>query len=239
MTVRPVFTHPWDVSPSEAMDIQRQLRGRVRVEPLDRPPEIVAGVDVSVKGAQARAAVVLLSYPDLSPFEVATAVQPVSFPYLPGLLAFREGPVVLAALERLHDRPDVLMFDAQGLAHPRRMGLAAHLGVLLDLPAVGCAKSCLCGTYVEPDERKGSWSPLVDEGEVIGAVVRTRDGVQPLYVSVGHRVDLETAVALVVECASRYRLPEPARWAHRAAGGEKLSRITDYALRITDHGSHG
>jgi deoxyribonuclease V len=104
---------------------------------------------------------------------------------------------------------------------------------------VGCAKSCLCGTYVEPGEHRGSWSPLVDEGEVIGAVVRTRDGIQPLYVSVGHRVDLETAVALVVECASRYRLPEPARWAHRVAGGERLSRIKDYGLRIANHGPHG
>jgi deoxyribonuclease V len=238
MAVRPVFTHPWDVSPSEAMHIQRQLRDRVRVEPLGCQPEIVAGVDVSVKGAEARAGVVLLSYPGLVPFEAATAVQPVSFPYVPGLLAFREGPVVLAALERLHDRPDLLMFDAQGLAHPRRMGLAAHLGILLDLPAVGCAKSCLCGRYVEPGERRGSWSPLVDEDEVIGAVVRTRDGVQPLYVSVGHRVDLNAAVALVLECASRYRLPDPMRWAHRVAGGERCSRITDYGLRTANYGSH-
>ncbi len=222
MAVQPTFTHPWDVSSAEAREIQRRLRSRVLVEPLDRQPEIVAGVDVSVKGERARAAVVLFSYPNLTPFQAVTAEMPVSFPYVPGLLAFREGPVVLAALERLEDRPDVLIFDAQGLAHPRRMGLATHLGVLLDMPAVGCAKSRLCGTYVEPNEQKGSWTPLIDGDEVIGAVVRTRDGVRPVFVSIGHRVDLRAAVALVLDCATRYRLPEPTRWAHRVAGGGSL-----------------
>jgi deoxyribonuclease V len=222
MAVRPTFTHPWDVSPADAVAIQRELRRRVCVGPLERRPEVIAGVDVSVKGGRAHAAVVLLSYPALNPFQVATAESPVSFPYVPGLLAFREGPVVLAALEQLDDRPDVLMFDAQGLAHPRRMGLATHLGVLLDMPAVGCAKSRLCGTHAEPGERKGSWEPLVDGGEVIGAIVRTRDRVRPVFVSVGHRVDLESSVSLVLGCATRYRLPEPTRWAHRVAGGEPL-----------------
>ena len=222
MAIRPTFTHPWDVSPAEARELQRQLRGRVRVEPLSRRPEIVAGIDVSVKDEQTRAAVVLLSYPNLIPLLAATAEMPASFPYVPGLLAFREGPAVLAALEQLEDSPDVLMFDAQGLAHPRRMGLATHLGVLLDIPAVGCAKSRLCGAYVEPSEHKGAWTPLTDEDEVIGAVVRTRDAVRPVFVSVGHRVDLETAVSLVLSCATRYRLPEPTRWAHRVAGGESL-----------------
>ena len=226
MAVRPVFTHPWDVSPPDAVQIQRQLRGRVLVEPLVRQLDTIAGIDVSVKDEQARAAVVLLSYPDLTPFQAATVERPVSFPYVPGLLAFREGPVVLAALEQLDERPDVLMFDAQGLAHPRRMGLATHLGILLDMPAVGCAKSCLCGTYAEPDGRRGSWSALVDGDEVIGAVVRTRDGVRPVFVSVGHRIDLEASVALVLGCATRYRIPEPTRWAHRVAGGERLPPST-------------
>jgi deoxyribonuclease V len=218
--MQPVITHPWNVSPAEAREIQRQMRGRVLVQPLDCQPENIAGVDVSVKDGQARAAVVLLSYPDLVPFRAATAEMPVSFPYVPGLLAFREGPVTLAALEQLIEQPDVLIFDAQGLAHPRRMGLATHLGVLLDRPTVGCAKSRLCGEYREPDEQKGSWTPLVDGDEVIGAVVRTRDGVKPVFVSIGHWVDLETAVSLVLNCASRYRLPETTRWAHRVAGGE-------------------
>jgi deoxyribonuclease V len=222
MAVRPVFTHPWDLSPAEAREIQRQLRGRALVAPLDRQPEVIAGIDVSVKGGRARAAVVLLSYPENAPFQTATAAMPVSFPYVPGLLSFREGPVVLAALEQLEGRPDVLMFDAQGWAHPRRMGLATHLGILLDMPAVGCAKSRLCGVHSEPDEREGSWTPLMDGDEVIGAVVRTRDWVQPVFVSVGHRVDLETSVSLVLGCATRYRLPEPTRWAHRVAGGESL-----------------
>jgi deoxyribonuclease V len=194
----------------------------VLVEPLVHQPQVIAGIDVSVKERQARAAVVLLSYPDLTPFQATKAAMPVSFPYVPGLLAFREGPVVLAALEQLDDRPDVLMFDAQGLAHPRRMGLATHLGVLLDMPAVGCAKSRLCGACVEPGEQKGSWTPLVDGDEVIGAVVRTRDRVRPVFVSIGHRVDLEASVSLVLGCATRYRLPEPTRWAHRVAGGEPL-----------------
>jgi deoxyribonuclease V len=141
---------------------------------------------------------------------------------VPGLLAFREGPVILHALRRLKAEPDVLIFDAHGMAHPRRLGLATHLGVLLDLPSVGCAKSCLCGEYEEPGEEKGSWTHLYDDGEIIGAVVRTRDRVKPVFVSVGHRVDLESAVSLVLRCAPRYRLPETTRWAHRVAGGESL-----------------
>lgn len=222
MAVQSTFTHPWDISPAEAREIQSQLRRRVLVESPERQPEIIAGVDVSVKGEQARAAVVLYSYPELEPLQTVAAEMPVSFPYVPGLLAFREGPVVLAALERLEHRPDVLMFDAQGFAHPRRMGLATHLGILLDISSVGCAKSRLWGAYVEPGERKGSWTPLVDGDEVIGAVVRTRDSVRPVFVSIGHRVDLETAISLVLGCATRYRLPEPTRWAHRVAGGESL-----------------
>jgi deoxyribonuclease V len=223
MTVRPVLSHPWDVSPVEAREVQNRLRECVSIRPLARQPKVVAGVDVSVKGGVARAAVVLLSYPGLVPSQAVTAEMPVSFPYVPGLLAFREGPVVLAALERSADRPDVLIFDAQGLAHPRRMGLATHLGILLDMPSVGCAKSRLCGQETEPGEEKGCWTPLLDGDEVIGAVVRTRSHVRPVYVSVGHRADLETAVSLVLSCSAKYRLPEPTRWAHRVAGGETLS----------------
>jgi deoxyribonuclease V len=222
MTIKPVLSHPWDVSPRQAREIQNDLRQLVRRCTLKDLPEIVAGVDVSVRDGQARSAIVLLSFPELTPFEAATAERPATFPYIPGLLAFREGPVVLEALERLTQRPDVLIFDAQGLAHPRRMGLATHLGLLLDLPSVGCAKSRLCGEYTEPDARKGSWTQLRDGDHVIGAVVRTRDNVKPLFVSIGHRVDLEAAVALVLDCAPRYRLPETTRWAHRVAAGASL-----------------
>lgn len=225
MALRPVFSHSWNVSLAEAQEIQRQLHGRVLIQPLAIPPQVIAGVDVSIKGEGARAAVVLLTYPDLVPFQSAVADLPVSFPYVPGLLAFREGPAVLAAMERLTDRPDLVMFDAQGVAHPRRMGLATHLGVLLDMPAIGCAKSLLCGRYEKPGERKGSWTPLMDGDEVIGAAVRTRDGVQPVFVSVGHRIDLETAIALVLNCTTRYRLPEPTRRAHQVAGGSSAISV--------------
>lgn len=230
MSVRSVIAHPWDVSLAETREIQTQLRRHVLVQPLERLPEVVAGVDVSVGEVRARAAAVLLTYPDLLPLQAATAEMPVSFPYVPGSLTFREGPAALAALERLADRPDLVIFDAHGLAHPRRMGLATHLGILLDIPAIGCAKSRLCGTYVEPDEHKGSWTRLTDGDEVIGAVVRTRDRVRPVFVSVGHRVDLEAAVALVLGCVSKYRLPEPTRWAHRVAGDHSVS-VTLQSMR--------
>ena len=222
MSIRPVLAHPWDVSPAEAKRIQCRLRGRLRVEHLRYPPQVVAGIDVGVKEGRVRAAVVTVSYPDLLPLQAVTAERDGSFPYVPGLLAFREGPVVLAALERLTQPPDVLLFDAQGLAHPRRMGLATHLGILLDLPAVGCAKSRLCGEAEVPGAQKGSWSVLTDGNEVIGAVVRTRSHVRPVYVSIGHRLDLQTAVALVLGCAMRYRVPQPIRLAHQVAGGARL-----------------
>lgn len=215
-------THAWDLSPEEARLLQERLRAFIRVEPLTAPPQVVGGVDVSIQGDLARAAVVLLSFPDLTPLEAATAEVVVSFPYIPGLLAFREGPAVLAALERLNRQPDVLLFDAQGLAHPRRMGLASHIGVLLDWPSIGCAKSKLFGEHEEVPPERGSWVPLWDGPEVIGAVLRTQSHTQPVYVSVGHRVDLETAIDLVLACTSSYRIPEPLRWAHRVAGGESL-----------------
>lgn len=222
MTLKSVITHPWDVSTEQAKEIQRNLRDRVTVEPLDKQPGIVAGVDVSVRNELARSAIVLLSFPDLEPIQARTAEQAAPFPYVPGFLAFREGLVVLEALEKLTKRPHVLIFDAHGLAHPRRMGLATHLGVLVDLPSVGCAKSPLCGEYAEPNQEKGSWTPLRDGKEVIGAVVRTRENVRPVFVSIGHRVDLESAVSLILDCAPRYRLPETTRWAHRVAGGGTL-----------------
>jgi deoxyribonuclease V len=227
MTVDLRKTHPWRVAPNRAREIQRHLRQHVIVKPLRASPDIVAGVDVSVKNGVARSAVVLLSLPELAPFEAVTAERHDPSPYIPGLLAFREGPVVLDAMEKLTTLPDAIIFDAHGLAHPLRMGLATHLGVLLDLPSAGCAKSCLCGEYQEPAQEKGSWSYLYEDGadhghKIIGAVVRTRDGVNPVFVSVGHRVDLQSAIALVLACAPRYRLPETTRWAHRVAGGGSL-----------------
>jgi deoxyribonuclease V len=219
MGVVVAFSHSWDLTPGEARDLQRQLRSRVRVAPSDGQLRWVAGVDVSVKEDRARAAAVVLSFPGLEPVEAAVHELPVSFPYVPGLLAFREGPAVLAALAKLETEPDILIFDAQGLAHPRRMGLATHLGVILDLPSIGCAKSRLCGDHSEPGVRKGSWVPLVDGDETVGVVLRTRDRVKPVFVSVGHRIDLEEATQTVLACCTKYRLPEPIRWAHKIAGG--------------------
>lgn len=222
MALIPRFAHPWDVSPTEARALQERLREQVQIAPLPAPPRVVGGVDVGIQDEVARAAVVLLSFPDLTPIEASTAQMPVQFPYIPGLLAFREGPAVLAALEKLRGEPDVLLFDAQGLAHPRRMGLATHLGILLDVPSIGCAKSRLWGEHDEVPPQRGSWVPLWDGTEVIGAVLRTQTGVQPVYVSIGNRMDLETAIELVLACTSTFRLPEPLRWAHRVAGGETL-----------------
>ena len=220
--MRIVSPHRWDVSPSEAMEIQQQLRSRVSTERTFSQVNTMAGVDVSIKGEVARAAIVVLSYPELTPLDYSLAEAPAEFPYIPGLLAFREAPAVLAALEKLKMEADLFIFDAQGLAHPRRMGLATHLGVIIDRPSIGCAKSRLCGSHHEPGPERGSYTYLYDGNEIIGAVVRTQTGVSPLYVSIGHKVDLPTAIEYVLGCCTNYRLPETTRYAHRVAGGEKL-----------------
>ena len=183
---------------------------------------IIGGADVYFSGDQARAAVVVLGYPDLTRLASATADVPVQFPYIPDLLAFREGPAVLAAWDQLPLKPDLLFFDGQGIAHPRGFGLAAHMGLWLDIPAIGVAKSRLYGHHVEVGPRFGDRTELRDEVEpgcVIGAVLRTREHVRPLYISVGHRIDLEHAIVFVLSCCRGYRLPEPARWAHQLSLG--------------------
>lgn len=212
--------HPWNLTPREA--IARQCELATLVETSDRlPDEIhsVAGVDVGFEegGQVTRAAAVVLSFPDLEPLRSAIARRPTEFPYVPGLLSFRELPAVLEALRQLPELPDVILCDGQGRAHPRRFGIACHLGVLLDHPTLGVAKTRLIGTHGEPGPNKGDWAPLLDAGEVIGAVLRTRPGVRPLYISSGHRVSLETAIALTLACTSRWRLPETTRAAHRLA----------------------
>lgn len=213
--------HPWDVSPREARDIQDRLRSLVISQEAHDPIETVAGIDVGFEdgGRITRAAVAVLGLSDLTPLDEAVVRRPTSFPYVPGLLSFREIPAVLDALERLRLDPDLLVCDGQGYAHPRRFGLACHLGVLCDLPSIGAAKSRLIGEHAALDSTRGAVADLMHQGEVIGAVVRTRTGVQPLYVSVGHRVSLPEAVRLVLACAPRYRLPETTRRAHRLASG--------------------
>jgi len=223
VTLNSRHLHAWNVTHEEAVAIQNALRRHVVTENRLGPVSTVAGVDVGFPARDiARAAVVVLRFPELKPLDCAIAQVPVEFAYIPGLLAFREVPAVLAAVEKLRVTPDLFIFDAQGLAHPRRMGLASHAGLLLDWPSVGCAKSRLTGTAVEPGPERGSRSPLMDGRECIGAVVRTRTGVSPVYVSIGHRVDLDTAVRYVLDCAPRYRLPETTRYAHRLAGGAKI-----------------
>jgi deoxyribonuclease V len=227
------ISHLWDLSVQEAKGLQPGLAEHVIPETTFDPGEVhtVAGVDVGFRGDIARAAVVVLSFPGLEPVEVARGEAELTFPYVPGLLTFREGPSVLAALEKLTTWPDLFIFDGQGLAHPRRIGLAAHMGVILDHPSIGCAKSRLTGTHAEPGERVGDWVPLLDGEEIIGAVVRSRAKVKPLYVSIGHRVDLATAVDLVLRCTKGYRLPETTRYAHKVAGGAELQLgLTQQAL---------
>lgn len=215
------ISHPWDLSPKEAIALQRQLAGLVEREDRFGPVSRVAGIDVGYEdgGATTRAAVVVLAFPGLELLEQAVARLPTRFPYVPGLLSFREGPAVLAALAQLSAPPDLMLYDGQGIAHPRRLGIASHLGVLLDIPSIGVAKSRLTGTPAEPGPEKGDWVALEDKGEVIGAVLRSRRGVAPLYVSTGHRVSLETAIGLVLACTPRYRLPETTRQAHKLASG--------------------
>lgn len=199
--------------------MQRALAGRVIAADDLGPVQRVAGVDVGFPGggALARAAVAVLAFPGLQAVEQAVAQCPVEFPYVPGLLSFRELPAVLAALSRLTAVPDVLLVDGQGLAHPRRFGIACHLGVLTGLPAIGVAKTRLIGEHPAVPDRRGAWVPLRHRGEVVGAVLRTRVGVKPLYVSVGHRLGLPRAVELVMACTTRYRLPQTTRAAHALA----------------------
>ncbi len=205
--------HRWDLPPSEAIVLQHELAGAVIQRGGIDLITTLAGVDVSYREGIAYAAAVVFSYPELDFLDYAITKRRVTFPYVPGLLSFREGPAVVEVLNKLDMMPDLLMFDAHGLAHPRRFGLASHIGVLLDIPSIGCAKTRLCGQYPEPGAQRGDYSYLVDRDETIGAVVRTRASVRPVFVSIGHRVDLGMCVAVVLKCCDRYRLPEPTRLA--------------------------
>lgn len=213
------YSHPWNVSPEQAIRIQGDLRDQVEREDRLGTVRTVAGIDLGIRNETARAAIVVLHYPDLDVLETCTLDRPVTFPYVPGLLAFREAPAILAAYARLRHQPDLLLFDGQGLAHPRRMGIASHLGLILDKPSIGCAKARLCGQHEPVPEAVGAWTPLLDGQETIGAAVRTRTGVRPVYVSTGHRVSLNTAIHYVLTCCRGYRLPEPTRQAHLAGTG--------------------
>ncbi len=214
--------HRWDVSPAEAIEIQNRLRRKLILDQAPAEIRTIAGVDVSNEIGSNRlfAAVVILDLAHPQPkgfpiLEVATASLEIDFPYVPGLLSFREIPVVLKAWEKLQIRPDCLMADGQGIAHPRRIGIASHLGLITDLPSIGCGKTRLIGFHREPGPLRGDWSPLIDRGETIGAVLRTRDGVSPVFISPGHRMTIDRAVEFVLSSQIRYRLPEPTRMAHQ------------------------
>jgi len=215
--------HPWDGTPAQARAIQEQLRGRLVRQDDFAPIETVAGLDIGFEeqGQITRAAVVVLRFPGLEPLERALARRPTSFPYVPGLLSFREIPAALDALAKLRVEPDLLLCDGQGYAHPRRFGLACHLGLLTDLPSIGVAKSRLIGEHGTLALEKGAQTRLRHQDEIIGTLLRTRTNVRPVYVSVGHRIGLETALDYVLACTTRYRLPEPTRLAHRLASDEK------------------
>ncbi len=211
--------HGFDLTPGEARQLQGELASRIEAgSALDLAGvRHVAGADVSTQGDMAYATVVVLEFPSLSVVEAQGFEAALEFPYVPGLLSFREIPSVVGALEKVETAVDAVILDAQGLAHPRRMGLASHIGLFIDVPTVGCAKSVLVGKFEDPGREKGSTADLVHRGEVVGSAVRTRDGVSPVYVSVGNGIDLDSAVALVLACCTRYRLPEPTRQAHNAA----------------------
>lgn len=210
----------WYITPTEARALQQQLRVQVVLEDQLGEVRRVAGTDCAFKdgGRITRAVVAVLSFPGLELLEYTEAERPTDFPYIPGLLSFREVPALLAAFGKLEQKPDLLLCDGQGYAHPRRFGIACHLGVATGIPSIGVAKSRLIGSHREPAEAAGSCAPLMDEGETIGTVLRTKDGVNPLFISVGHRVSLVTAVDYVLACSRGYRLPETTRWADGLAG---------------------
>lgn len=216
-----MLTHEWNLSPGEAVALQMRLRQQViDYDCFDRLQRI-AGVDVGfeAQGGITRAAIVVLSYPQLQPLEESIARLPTSFPYIPGLLSFREMPAILQALSNLKQAPDIFLCDGQGMAHPRRFGLACHLGLYTDIPSVGVAKTRLIGRHAALPQAKGCWVPLLHKDETIGAVVRTRRGIKPLYISVGHKISLQRSIELVLGCTTRYKLPETTRAAHRLASG--------------------
>lgn len=214
----------WNVSTLQAREIQEQLAPRVVCSGGPISPALIAGLDVSVDRLKtATAAVVVLSYPGLEVVESIAVRGEVVFPYVPGLLSFREIPITLEACGRLKHTPDLVFVDGQGYSHPRRLGLASHLGLILGISTIGCAKSHLCGEYTEPGPRKGDQSDLVaDGGEIVGAALRTRENSRPLFISVGHKISLSAAVGWVLQCCRSYRLPEPSRLAHLASRGAKF-----------------
>lgn len=217
--------HNWNVTPSQARQLQEKLAGTVSLRAMQKKPCFVGGLDCALdkRRGEILAAAVIFSFPELDLLETAAAELPLVFPYVPGLLSFREIPVCLEAVQKVQTPVDLWLVDGQGIAHPRRLGLASHLGLFLDTPTIGCAKSRLIGTYDEPNPEKGSFSWLYDKNEKIGAVLRTRTGVKPLFISPGHLCSFEDAIYYTLACTTKYRLPEPTRTAHQTVGKMKAT----------------
>lgn len=222
--------HPWDVTPAEAVALQQQMRQQIRIEPLTGPVRTIAGCDISFNKFEETvyAGIVVLSLLDLSVIEEVGVVSKATFPYVPGLLSFREAPALLEAWEKLETAPDVVMFDGQGIAHPRRIGIASHIGLFIGRPSFGCAKSVLVGKYDEPAPERGNWSPMTHYREEIGAALRTKDRTNPVYVSPGHLIDLPSAIELTLACFGGYRIPEPTRRAHNLVNAIRVSHKADH-----------
>ena len=225
MGMKVYHLHSWDLSTAQAGEVQRELAAEVVKENEAVAPRFIGGVDISAPDSRGIAcgAVVVLSYPGFEIIEVQSVKDKVTFPYVPGLLSFREAPLILAACQKLSTSPDLILVDGQGIAHPRRFGLASHLGLLLDVPTIGCAKSRLCGSHEPLVAAAGSYAEITDREEVIGVVLRTKTGVKPVYVSIGHKIDLPAAIHWVMECCRGYRLPETSRLAHLVASGEPIT----------------
>ena len=221
------MTHPWPDTPEAAVVLQQQLRNQVRIQPLERPAETIAGCDISFNKFEETvyAGIVVLRLDTLETIAEATAITTTSFPYVPGLLSFREIPALLEAWEKLTLLPDVVVFDGHGIAHPRRLGIASHAGLLLNRPTLGCGKSVLVGRYEEPAPERGSWSPMLHRGEVIGAALRTKNKVNPVYVSPGHLIDLQTSIDLMLRCDGGYRIPETTRRAHNLVNNVRRAAL--------------
>ena len=218
--------HSWNVSPQEARVIQDKLRSQVIKTDEFKVINTIAGVDIGIKQNIAHASVIVLSYPDLQIVDGIVTQYRVSFPYIPGILSYREMPPLLAAFAYLKTVPDLIIVDGQGIAHPRRFGLASHLGLFVDIPTIGCGKSRLCGTYTDPGIEKGSYTYLLDDTEIIGAVLRTRTKVSPVFVSVGHMISLDSAIRITLDCCPKFRLPETTRYAHKASKGDIPPGVT-------------
>lgn len=219
--------HSWDVSPEEAIKIQNEMRNLVKIENLQSQIRYIAGADISFdKGSNTvYAGIVVLKFPELVEVDRSLLITEVNFPYIPGLLSFRESPALIKAWEKIKIIPDVVIIDGQGIAHPRRFGIASHFGVLIDKPTIGCAKSLLVGKYKEPDEKAGSYSYLYDSGEIIGVALRTRDNVQPVFVSIGHKITLDESIEIIMQSIRGYRIPEPTRQAHMLVNALRRGEI--------------